>query len=172
MRKLIAVLIALVIMLSAAGGLGEAGAEPGSGKTPEPGAVIQGFEVVEKRDFRMADAELVLFEHQKTGAKVMYIANEDTNRAFQLTFLTRPLDDTGLPHVFEHATLYGSEKLTWMRQRKAVTPETVRESAEAFRKLVKDGYRGTAAGAGTVQENAELFEAILNPFGAADAEKR
>ncbi len=28
------------------------------------------------------------------------------------------------------------------------------------------------AGAGTVQENAELFEAILNPFGAADAEKR
>ena len=110
MRKLIAVLTALVMMLSAAGGLGEAGAEPGSGKTPEAGAVIQGFEVVEKRDFRMAGAELVLFEHQKTGAKVMYIANEDTNRAFQLTFLTRPLDDTGLPHVFEHATLYGSEK--------------------------------------------------------------
>lgn len=96
-RKLIAVLTALVMMLSAAGGLGEAGAELGSGKMPEAGAVIQGFEVVEKRDFRMAGAELVLFEHQKTGAKVMYIANEDTNRAFQLTFLTRPLDDTRLP---------------------------------------------------------------------------
>ena len=40
----------------------------------------------------------------------MYIANDDTNRAFQLTFLTRPLNDMGLPHVFEHATMYGSEK--------------------------------------------------------------
>jgi len=52
----------------------------------------------------------VLFEHQKTGAKLMYVANGDTNRAFQLTFLTRPIDDTGLPHVFEHSTLSGSEK--------------------------------------------------------------
>ena len=116
MKKLIAILTALVLMMSAAGGLGENAAETeipaaAAGRDlPEAGEVIQGFEVTEKRDFEMIGAELVLFEHQKTGAKVMYIANGDINRAFQLSFLTRPLDDTGLPHVFEHATLYGSEK--------------------------------------------------------------
>ena len=116
MKKLIAILTALVLMMSAAGGLGENAAETeipaaATGRDlPEAGEVIQGFEVTEKRDFEMIGAELVLFEHQKTGAKVMYIANGDINRAFQLSFLTRPLDDTGLPHVFEHATLYGSEK--------------------------------------------------------------
>ena len=116
MKKLIAILTALVLMMSAAGGLGENAAETeipaaATGRDlPEAGEVIQGFEVTEKRDFEMIGAELVLFEHQKTGAKVMYIANGDINRAFQLSFLTRPLDDTGLPHVFEHSTLDGSDK--------------------------------------------------------------
>ena len=32
------------------------------------------------------------------------------NRVFDLTFFTRAIDNTGLPHVFEHATLNGSEK--------------------------------------------------------------
>ncbi len=76
----------------------------------EVGDVVRGFEVKEIRAFDMIGAQLVLFEHQKTGAKLLYIANEDTNRAFQLTFPTRPVDNTGLPHVFEHATLSGSEK--------------------------------------------------------------
>ena len=50
------------------------------------------------------------FEHERTGAKLMYIANNDTNRVFDLTFFTRAIDNTGLPHVFEHSTLDGSEK--------------------------------------------------------------
>ena len=74
------------------------------------GDIVRGFEVKEIRSFDMIGAQLVLFEHQKTGAKLFYIANEDTNRAFQLTFPTRPVDNTGLPHVFEHATLSGSAK--------------------------------------------------------------
>ena len=76
----------------------------------ESGDIVRGFEVKEVRAFDMIGAQLVLFEHQKTGAKLLYIANEDTNRAFQLTFPTRPVDNTGLPHVFEHATLSGSVK--------------------------------------------------------------
>ena len=77
---------------------------------PTAGEVVNGFEAKEIRDFPLIQAKLVLFEHQKTGAKLLYIANEDTNRAFQLTFLTRPTDNTGLPHVFEHSTLSGCEK--------------------------------------------------------------
>ncbi|GEM_PF-105199 len=75
-----------------------------------PGTEINGFEVVEVKDFPLIGGVAVYFEHQRTGAKVIYIANDDTNRVFDLTFLTRSIDNTGLPHVFEHATLDGSEK--------------------------------------------------------------
>ena len=77
---------------------------------PRKGDVVYGFVVKETRDFPVIGAEIILFEHEKTGAGLMYIANNDINRAFDLTFFTRADDDTGLPHVFEHATLNGSDK--------------------------------------------------------------
>ena len=77
---------------------------------PQVGEVVDGFEVKEIRDFPIIGAQIILFEHQQTGAQLTYVANSDTNRAFQLTFRTRPLDNTGLPHVFEHACTAGSEK--------------------------------------------------------------
>lgn len=77
---------------------------------PQVGDVIEGFEVKEIRELPMIGAQIVLFEHQQTGAGLTYIANADTNRAFQLTFKTRQQDDTGLPHVFEHAVCAGSDK--------------------------------------------------------------
>ncbi|MBQ8072156.1 MAG: insulinase family protein [Clostridia bacterium] len=109
MTRWIALLLALTLTLGVLPAFGEGAAEEAAA-LPAVGEVIHGFEVREIRDFPMIGARLVLFGHQKTGAKVMYVANDDTYRAFQLSFLTRPLDDTGLPHVFEHATLYGSEK--------------------------------------------------------------
>ena len=77
---------------------------------PEPGQVVNGFEVLEIRRFPMINADVVRFAHQKTGAVLYYIANDDINRVFDLTFRTKAPDDTGVPHVFEHAILKGSEK--------------------------------------------------------------
>ena len=109
MKKLFALFLALALVA----GILPAVAEPAPAQTaglPAVGDVVEGFEVKEIRPFDTIGADLVLFEHQKTGAKLLYIANEDTNRAFQLTFPTRPIDNTGLPHVFEHSTLSGSAK--------------------------------------------------------------
>ena len=77
---------------------------------PAVGDTVEGFTVQEIRDFPLLGAEAILFEHDRTGAHLMYIANNDTNRVFDLTFFTRAIDNTGLPHVFEHATLNGSDK--------------------------------------------------------------
>ena len=77
---------------------------------PQVGQVVNGFEAVETRDYPLMDATAVRFVHQKTGAELYYIANDDTNRVFDLTFFTETLDKTGLPHVFEHAVLSGSDK--------------------------------------------------------------
>ena len=112
MKKLLSLLLALALFVSVLPAIAEpapADADEAVG-LPAVGDVVEGFEVKEIRPFEMVGADLVLFEHQKTGAKLLYIANEDTNRAFQLTFPTRPIDNTGLPHVFEHSTLSGSAK--------------------------------------------------------------
>ena len=85
-------------------------AEPDRAALPAVGDVVHGFEVIEQRDYALIDAVVVRFEHQKTGAELYYIANDDTNRAFDLVFFTDAIDNTGLPHVFEHATTAGSEK--------------------------------------------------------------
>ena len=117
-KRLLALMLALVMLLGLVpAALAEAAIDepapalPGEAAAlPGVGDVVNGFEVVELRDFSLLDATIVRDEHQKTGAELYYIANDDTNRAFDLTFFTDAIDDTGLPHVFEHATTAGSEK--------------------------------------------------------------
>ena len=55
-----------------------------------------------------------------------------------------------------------------MRQLKTVTPETVKEAAEIYRKAWERGVHNTAGSAAAINGAADLFEVILNPFGARD----
>ena len=110
MKRLMLLFLTLAMLVSALPTLAEAVPKKEAVELPAVGDMVEGFEVKEIRPFDMIGADLVLFEHQKTGAKLLYIANEDTNRAFQPAFPTRPIDDTGLPHVFEHSTMEGSQK--------------------------------------------------------------
>ena len=84
--------------------------EPLSAEDLEPGMVIHGFEVLEARPYEALDARVVLLSHQETGAKLLVAGNDDVERTFSLSFMTNAIDETGLPHVFEHSTLDGSEK--------------------------------------------------------------
>ena len=106
MKKTLSFLLALALLALSCAGLAEAHAGTGM---PAAGDVVQGFEVLEIRDYSLMDATIVRFRHQKTGGELFYIANDDTNRAFQLSFRTEAIDNTGLPHVFEHATIQGSK---------------------------------------------------------------
>ena len=74
------------------------------------GQKIQGFTVKEIRPFAYLNADMILMVHDKTGAEFLYIANDDTERSFSLNFHTIADDEKGKPHVFEHATLNGSDK--------------------------------------------------------------
>lgn len=102
MKKALAALLALLMILAAGFALAEG--------DPAVGDVIHGFEVTELGTFDLVNADYVLLEHQKTGAKFLYLANDDTNRVFELTFATPAETDMGVSHVFEHATLDGSKK--------------------------------------------------------------
>ena len=102
MKKVLLVSVLLVCMLAATGAV--------AAELPRTGDQIHGFTVRETREFPLIDATIVRLEHDRTGAEVFYIANDDVNRVFDLVFRTTAVDNTGLPHVFEHATLSGSEK--------------------------------------------------------------
>ena len=48
---------------------------------------------------------MFLFEHEKTGAEVMSLSNDDENKTFGVTFRTPPANSTGIPHILEHSVL-------------------------------------------------------------------
>lgn len=72
--------------------------------------VYAGFIVKEKDYINEVHSETYLFEHQKSGAKLFYLKNDDDNKVFSISFRTPPDDDTGLPHILEHSVLCGSRK--------------------------------------------------------------
>lgn len=106
MKRLLSWLLALSLLLS----LGVVAAAEEETGLPAVGETVEGFTVQTVRELPFLGGTAVLFEHERTGAKLLYIANSDTERCFSLNFPTRALDNTGAPHVFEHATLSGSDK--------------------------------------------------------------
>lgn len=115
MKKMTALLLSVLMLLGCMGAAGNgisagAGAEAAAVGLPAEGDTVEGFTAKEIREFPLIGATQVLFEHNATGARLLYIANDDHNRVFHLAFATRAHDDKGLPHVFEHATLSGSDK--------------------------------------------------------------
>ncbi|ACL76776.1 insulinase family protein [Ruminiclostridium cellulolyticum] len=77
---------------------------------PEAGQVVSGFKVMEIGNMDIIDSKTVLFEHEKTGAKFIFIQNKDTNRTFDISFKTPAFNDTGVNHILEHITVSGSQK--------------------------------------------------------------
>ncbi len=76
---------------------------------PEIGKVISGFKAVSTDSIPELNATTMLFEHEESGAQVLYIQNEDNNLALATTFRTYAYTDKGMAHVLEHSLLSGSE---------------------------------------------------------------
>lgn len=77
---------------------------------PSEGDVISGFEVKGLYDYPAKNAIFVDMEHVKSGAKLVYLANGDSDKAFNVFYRTTANDNKGIPHIFEHVTLSGSGK--------------------------------------------------------------
>lgn len=76
----------------------------------EKGNIYSGFELLEKRTLKDIKSEGFLFEHKKSGARLLYISNDDDNKVFSISFRTPPNDNTGVAHILEHSVLCGSRK--------------------------------------------------------------
>ncbi len=72
--------------------------------------VLHGFRLLKQQDIQEVNSCAYEFVHEKTGAKLFYLKNDDDNKVFSIAFRTPPTDDTGVAHIVEHSTLCGSRK--------------------------------------------------------------
>ena len=71
---------------------------------------INGFKLIKEERLEEFESDVRIYEHIKTGAKVIYLSNNDDEKVFSITFKTLPTDNTGIPHIIEHSVLCGSKK--------------------------------------------------------------
>lgn len=69
-----------------------------------------GFILVEEKEIKEINSIARIFEHEKSGAKLLSLRNDDDNKVFSISFRTPPKDSTGVPHIMEHSVLCGSRK--------------------------------------------------------------
>ena len=74
------------------------------------GTTLHGFCVTRSVFVKELESQAYELEHLQSGARVLYIQNEDDNKVFSISFRTTPSDSTGVPHICEHSVLCGSRK--------------------------------------------------------------
>jgi presequence protease len=69
-----------------------------------------GFKLIREQEIAEYKTQARLYRHEKTGAELLSLINEDENKVFGITFRTTPKDSTGVAHILEHCVLNGSRK--------------------------------------------------------------
>lgn len=75
-----------------------------------PGTTCHGFAVERRETVPELDADAYVLRHTASGARLLYLACDDENKAFAIGFKTPPADSTGVFHILEHSVLCGSAK--------------------------------------------------------------
>ena len=70
----------------------------------------QGYSLIQEEWIPEISSNARLLEHEKTGARILSVKNNDENKVFGIAFRTPPRDNTGVAHILEHSVLCGSEK--------------------------------------------------------------
>lgn len=68
------------------------------------------YTLKEKQNYKKMGVDVYLYEHDKTKAQVVYVANDDKNKTFGVGFKTPPTNSKGMAHIMEHSVLNGSRK--------------------------------------------------------------
>ncbi|OKP91624.1 peptidase M16 [Paenibacillus helianthi] len=72
--------------------------------------VYSGFKVILEEYIREIESSVFTMEHQQSGARLLFVQNQDDNKVFSVSFRTPPVDSTGVFHILEHSVLCGSDK--------------------------------------------------------------
>ena len=71
----------------------------------DAGMICSGFRVDSVQYVEEVQSTSYVMTHIQSGAKLLYLANDDDNKVFSVSFRTTPDNSTGVPHICEHSTL-------------------------------------------------------------------
>lgn len=69
-----------------------------------------GFTLRSTRELGELNAKFHEMEHEKSGARLVWLERDEENKTFGIAFQTQPWDDTGVFHILEHSVLCGSDR--------------------------------------------------------------
>ena len=72
--------------------------------------MYKNYKIIKEQNIADINSLGTLLVHEKSGAKVLLLKNDEENKSFCIGVRTPPYDDTGLPHILEHSVLCGSRK--------------------------------------------------------------
>lgn len=73
-------------------------------------STAHGFTLISEEKVDEINSITRLYKHEKSGAELLSIINDDENKTFGITFRTPVTSSSGVPHIMEHAVLGGSRK--------------------------------------------------------------
>lgn len=76
----------------------------------EDAKLVHGFRLVREEEVPDISSVAYIYEHEKTGAELIWLKNEDPFKVFAACFKTKPSNDSGPAHIVEHSLLGGSRK--------------------------------------------------------------
>lgn len=68
------------------------------------------FTLISSQSIPEYESTAYVFRHTPTNSSLLWLANDDINKAFAMAFKTPPIDNTGVFHILEHSVLDGSKK--------------------------------------------------------------
>lgn len=71
--------------------------------------MINGYTLTDSAEVTDIKGKCLIYEHDRTKAKVVFMANEDTHRSMNIVFRTLPENSKGIPHIIEHSVFCGSK---------------------------------------------------------------
>ena len=71
---------------------------------------MKNYTQIETKFIEDIKTKVTVYRHDKTGARVMTLENDDANKVFTIAFRTPAINSCGLTHILEHSVLCGSEK--------------------------------------------------------------
>jgi Zn-dependent M16 (insulinase) family peptidase len=136
---------------------------------PQLGEVVSGFKTVDIQNMDLINSNTVLFEHEKTGAKLLYIQNKDTDRSFNIAFKTPAVDNTGVNHILEHVSVSGSQKYPIKNGLFSVINQTYCTYANAFTSPSYTTYPISSMSEAQLLKFTDLYlDGVYNPLVTND----
>ena len=71
---------------------------------------MQAYTLIREEQLTDLNSVGLVFQHNKTKARIAVISNDDVNKVFSIGFRTPPEDSTGVAHIVEHTVLCGSKE--------------------------------------------------------------